>query len=180
MNKLFILLLTCLLAQAAQVTIMDLQTVVPSTNTYIEVQDQAATPRGRKVQLGTVPQLTVLGTSTNWIVDLGISGPFKTAWTAVTADGTNSVINLEDGPNFIYTLSTSNYIIFSNLVVGARGSIKVLALGTPRQINFSSSYCYINSNTLPAVIQFTNVAWIAYSVDVGTDATNVNLGISRN
>ena len=105
-------------------------------------------------------------------------------WTQITPDGTNSVVNLTNAfagidKNFYYSLSTSNYIIFSNLVQGAQGTIWINAVGTPQQINFSASYDNFSTNEIAPVFSITNRAIIAYKVGWGTDATNVMLGIKR-
>lgn len=138
---------------------------------------------GDYVNIGTNGNITASGTMT--VDTLNVSSlnvdQFVTGWDEVTPDGTNSTIDLAsgNGPNYYMTLSTSNYITFSNITAGAQGAIKVFCNGTAREINWSSSYDNWSTNEVAPVFTVTNRAWIAYSVDFGTDATNVNLTVVR-
>jgi hypothetical protein len=100
-------------------------------------------------------------------------------WQAVTLDTTNAVVDLGQSENFHYTLSTSNFLTFSNLVSGAQGTVLIYSGGTPKQLNFSSEYLNVSTNELAPVIQFTNWAWVAYQVTHGTDPTNLAIAVKR-
>ena len=96
-------------------------------------------------------------------------------WVEVIPDTTNSTINLQSSHNFYYTITTSNYITFSNIESGVQGIIKIFTDGNPHQINWNSEYDNWSTNVLPFTIE--NKAWIQYTVDFGTDNTNINLNI---
>lgn len=134
-----------------------------------------------------VPAIYLASGESNRVVVTDVNTNTATApapWTSVTLDGTNAVIDLLSAvpgvdKNFYYTLSTSNYFQFSNIVQGAQGTIWINAAGTPQEINFSGSYDNFSTNEIAPVFTVTNRAIIAYKVGWGTDATNIMIGIKR-
>jgi len=156
------------------------------TNVYImvklKVTESSVDPTIRIVSGGAYPSHATFSVPASTFVTKSgdtMTGPLNFPWTQITPDGTNAVLDIRNaGPNFYYTLTTSNYITLSNLTAGASGTIKIFANGTPQQVNFSSSYDNYSTNTIAPVFTVTNRAILAYSVDFGTDATNVNIGIA--
>lgn len=156
------LLLLCCYAQAAS-----------TTNTYyIPLVVPTPTSDTNANFAGVVSGYS--GSFSNGIISQGL---LTTKWTSVTPDDTNSVVDLLSGNNFYYTLSTSNYLIFSNITSGASGYIKVFSDGVGQEFNFSASYDNWTSNTYAPVFVITNRAIIEYFTDFGSDATNVNLKV---
>jgi hypothetical protein len=100
-------------------------------------------------------------------------------WQSVTPEGTNAVLDVTAAANFYYTITTSNYITFSNLVAGACGTVLIFTGGNVREVNFSSSYNNFSTNETAPVFTVTNQAIIAYQVSFGTNPTNVLLAIKR-
>jgi hypothetical protein len=169
----------------------------------IAIGQEVVTTANNEIRIGATGQTVALPAATATSVTVGATNVVEAlagkqdldtdlttlagatrGWTQVSPDGTNAVINLSGSVagvdrNFYYSLSSSNYIIFSNIVAGAQGTIWINCAGTAREVNFSGSYDNFSTNEIAPVFTITNRAIIAFKVGWGTDATNVMLGIKR-
>lgn len=105
-------------------------------------------------------------------------------WTTVSQETvTNVVINLAGAfpgisMNFkIYSGGTSNYIIFSNLVAGAQGTIEYWPETTNDHLNLSSDYRGYGEVSAALPTQVTNSALIGFKIGATAVDTNVIYGI---
>lgn len=94
-----------------------------------------------------------------------------TDWQEGTADGTNWVIDLDDGYFWYLNAATNVHIIVSNAVPGASGKLIIHGGGASRGLSA------VTGNKKPATITwpylFTNDLRIAYDIGQATEATNV-------
>lgn len=124
-----VLILSALPSLGATTTIGQLPLLDPSsTNAYWEVEDQSATPRSRKVPIGTVPQLTVYGVpgGSNYIggtLDIGTNINVR----PIGANGTNGTYSILYHPSFtvanLFTPPASSFpVVYCSDAVTTRGT----------------------------------------------------------
>lgn len=105
-------------------------------------------------------------------------------WTTATPDGTNVVIDLLsavpgiDKNFYVYSGGTSNYVIFSNLVAGAQGTIRFWPETTNDHLNFSSDYEAYGNTASALPIMVTNSAVIGFKIGATAVASNVLYGVA--
>ena len=157
--------------------------LVVQTNLTLGGVSKSAWPAGGGGVTPTDYMASVMTNGTDAATALTLLSPSASSWTEVTPGGTNAIINLAGAVpgvdrNFYWSMSTSNYVIFSNLVVGAQGTIVISSFGATNKVSWANSYNNFSTNVLgPLPYANTNQFLMAYKIGWGTDNTNVLLGI---